>query len=268
MIKFAEETREISLKATPIIAFLRPWLLVAVLALVASCTYPFTGGAGRDFSVAIFVSSMLSMASLLGMQLGIANKWWRFLIAPFAIVVPAAIIGASTGPTIEWVEATISGSTTVIVFLTLEITKLFFGHFRIAGKDELMDDGLQFGIAQLMIATAAVAVFISLVKFLLGFVGASNSGFSNTYLIYLAATFVSSLVVFTLANVWAMMGSVVRNRLFVSIAAALVAIAPLFFLASDISDLVLWASILGICWVTIALQLLLLRRSGLRFVRR
>lgn len=263
MIKFAEETRGISLKAASVTAKIQTWVPILVLVLIVACVgsipIPVLGWL---FSTTIFAGSLLSLSSLVGMRLRMANKWWRFIIAPFAILAPAAVNGLAFG----WVGSAIAGAVSIIVFLTLEVIKLRLGSFREIAGDKPAKDGLQFGIAQLMIATASLAVFISLVKFLLQFVGSPNIPIA--YEIFIASAFVSAIVVFTLVNVWALMGSVVRYRLFASIAASLIVTVPLSFLSSNIESLAMWMSMLLICWIMIAFQLWFLRRAGLRFVRK
>ena len=244
-------------------SFIQSWLPLAVMILVAACAHPFYG-VGGDVITVIFAGSVLSTACLIGTGFGIANSWWRFPAAPFAIIAPAFAIGAARGIRFDVAGAIITAAIPFVVFTTLECVKFFFGKFKVQSDEKPTKDGLQFGIGQLMIITTSVAVFISVIKFLTGFFDDDSRSLESFLIGFM---FVAILGFFTLANVWALMGSAVRHRLLIVVAASVVAVIPSFFVAPDSTILIVWISLFAVCWSMIALQLWLLRRTGLRFVR-
>ncbi len=244
---------------------LRPWLFTIALPLLAACSYPWITP-GKHIPVLFFVAFMLSSACVTGIWLGITYRWWRLLVAPFIITLTAFALGYSMGSSFDWTGASISAITSIIIWITLEITKLIFGRFEVPDSRETMTDGLQFGISHLMITTAGVALFISGVQFLSGFTESSARTMSpNIFMI--ATTFIAVLVIITLAGTWALLGNAIKKKLFIaSLASIVAAIAAPFLLRGPSS--VLWIGLFFICWIAITLQLWLLRLEGLRFVRK
>lgn len=246
----------------------RPWLFTSSLPVIAGCIYPWVG-IGQDLSNLTFICAFLSLACVTGIWLGMANRWWRFLVAPFAITLTAFALGYSGGNRFDWTGASITAITSVVIWFTLEITKLISGRFEIPDSRENMSDGLQFGISQLMIATAVIALFISGVKLLIRLVD-TNYGSAPPSIYWIAGMFVSILVLFTLTGMWALLGRTIGYKLvvaaFVSIVAAVA--APWVIMVGTLDDL-LWAGqLFGVCWIAITLQLWLIRIEGMRFVRK
>jgi len=212
-------------------SILAKWLLFTVISLLAACLYPLQPGGRDGVLLVLFVGLLLSISSLVGMGLGISNHRWRFFAAPFAILIPATILGTSSAVRFEWIEASISAATSITIFATLEAIKFFFGNFRIPIGKERTSDGLQFGITQLMVITASVAITLVSIKYIL-------------------------------------LGSTVTYRLLISVLVVLTAIAPATFLAQNESMFKAWLWLFAICWGITTLQVWLLRHTGLRFVRK
>ena len=164
--------------------------------------------------------------------------------------------------TFDWAGALISALTTVAIFVTMEFSKMAAGRFLIPDAGATVVDALQFKISHLMIATAAVAVFISLAKWLYGF--ARFVGYPE--LIFLVTLFATVLAVITLTNLWAFMGDGIKNKIVVATLISFFA-AGGTFLVSAIFQLT-WLALFLIAWLAILAQLWVLRREGVRFVRR
>lgn len=257
----SEDTSSVS-NFSPALA-LRSWWLMVVVPVFAIFIYPIAGS-GRDTLLVIFIALLLSFTCQMGIFLGVSHRSWRFILFPFAIVLTSFAVGQSINRSFDWVGASITAISLGIIFVTLEVIKLSFGRFEKPTMAEV-PDGLQFRISHLMIATAAVALLISLIKALMPF-AQSTRGYSSTIAV-IAICFVCNLVVITLSSTWALMGRRVGFRLFIGAAVSMLVATSNFFIAPDSTALWLWSFMLAICWGTVTLQLWLLRLSGLRFVR-
>ena len=215
--------------------------------------------------IILCVGMWLSAAAMAGILLGVANHAIRFAIAPFAILLNSFVLGWVTGLHIfDWTGAAISALTTLVIFLTIEISKMAAGKFLIPGAEATVEDAFQFRISHLMIATAAVAVFISVAKWLGGFINI-NSGVAPVT-IFLVTLFVAVFAIITLANLWAFMGTKVKNKVVVATFISFLAAGGTFLLPAMFQ--MTWLALFLICWLAILAQLWVLRREGVRFVRR
>ncbi len=242
----------------------RPLLFTIALPLLAACFYPWLGPSVTP--IIFFAGLLLAFSGVTGIWLGVAKPWWRCLVAPFVITLAAYSLGSLNEYEFNWVGALIPAATSIIVWITLEITKLFFGQFAIPGDDEPTKDGLQFGISQLLITTTVLAIFISCMKYVVkkSTIG-TLSVTSDTYWIILV--YIAILVLITLASVWALLGASIKHKLFIASLISLGACVAVPFLVGSIT---VWhvSVMFVICWIAIKIQLWLLRVEGIRFVRR
>ena len=246
-----------------------PIALTAGIAVCSVCSYIFLDDFRNDLINVIYLGTTLSLACAAGIWLGISNRWWRFLLAPFVITAIACYLAFSLSSGFDIVSAVIPGLTTLIVFAALEITKLFFGSFRRIRSDEPVLEGLQFRISHLMITTTAFAIFISALQFMLGDVRFSSQSFT-VEIIFLVTILVATLVLFTLTTTWALMGKKVFAKLVACLVLSAVSIAYTCLNSPDptFDGILVWAGMLLICWFTILALIWLLRMEGVRFIKR
>ena len=245
------------------------WLRIFVVPLVAAVTVALLFPIANDTPLAttIYAALSLALAAMSGLLLGTANHWARFIVAPFVILLTGLSLGFMTGSrTFDWLGALIPALITIVIFATLEISKLIAGRFHVPDADAEFEEAFQFRIAHLMIVTAAIAVFISVVKWSISFVDTDPVvGSPNTAMIL--AIFVGTHVVITLSNLWALMGTRVSYRLAIATAVSFVSMITVS-LAPNGSMVWMWLTVFVVSWLAIVIQLSILRFEGIRFVRR
>jgi hypothetical protein len=172
------------------------------------------------------------------------------------------------GNRFDWAGAIMVALTVIPICVTLELFKLFFGKFKKVDRSvDSISEGLKFSILQVMISTAAVAIFISVFKFLVGKANVSGGISGSPEIILIVATIVAVLVINTLILTWSLMGSSIGRRFPAAIlfSAFLIPIASLN--APHGGAYFAWILLFSISWAAVATQLMLLRKEGIRFVR-
>ena len=152
-----------------------------------------------------------------------------------------------------------------LVLATLEVVKRLFGSFQIGATVTDQNEALQFRIRHLLIATTAIAVAIAIIQ-RTGIV-LEHFNFINASPIIIMAVAVAYIVVATLMGVWVFMGQACPQR-FIGVFPLLVVLIPLASFLGIRHWPIVWTIVFSGVTFAIFLYLGLLRKDGLRFVKR
>lgn len=250
------------------------WLLVArlftfaVIALQA-VTAPFVSDNGPSLIGFAFISANLSLAAIVPIWCAAVRRWlFLFVVLGVLVlvidgVVLAGLVGRGASAIVFLLPSLIAGT----VAIPLVLISCLFGRFEtpaaVSAEDQEFQEGLRFRISHLMIASAGVAVLCGIGKAVAPYVD-----FSGARVWPIILCIVSVISFNALISVWALMGTRVGWRIGIS--------SILFVLTSAGGLYCLWRRehdwmfllLFGLSWLATTILLVLLRRSGLRFIKK
>ena len=140
----------------------------------------------------------------------------------------------------------------------------FWGRFDRPSVDEetvQFQEGLRFGIHHLFIASAVVAVICGIGK-----------AVAPYFVFYSGATVILFVTIIissnTLMSTWALMGRSIGLRVGIALLLAALGCVGGCWLLGLHTELLIYLFLFGLCWAATTVQLYLLRRSGLRFIKK
>lgn len=246
-----------------------PWLFTYGLVFVQLVTLPFGwGSAPSPMSLVLlviyfFFAANLSLAAIVPIWWVVIRRW-EFVVLGIAVLAANGVllaIIAGSDLTLFLLPTFICGA----VGVPLSGISWFWGRFdkpNVDGETVQFQEGLKFGIHHLFIASAVVAVICGIGKALAPYFVVRPA--SSTYILAVITTIISFN---TLMSTWALMGRSVGLRVVIALLLAVLSCvggslafppggAPWIFL------------MFGLCWAATTVHLALLRRSGLRFIKK
>lgn len=217
---------------------------------------------GPDFPSICLVCCTLSLGSMIAVWCSLLGGWKAYLLGVVALVVDGLAVIPIGGP--DWMPALLPLAVAVPCCLTIELIKFLLGRFsKMQNGDEDFQEGLQFKISHLLIATTVIAVVCSIGRALSGFMSFGQPG-----ILWILSTISVVLALNTLLCVWALLGRSMAWRLLVMIPVAigLIVLGP--FVMERPAGLNVWNLIFAVCFVATATLIGLLRLEGYRFVRK
>lgn len=241
------------------------WLFTYALIIVQSVTVPFAWNTTRPrLIVFVFLAANLSLAAIVPI-------WWVVIRRLVFVVVGIAVLLANglvlfsvslRGDLLMFLLPILIGGTVAIPLLGIS---WFLGHFgkpSVDGEMVQFQEGLRFGIHHLFIASAVVAVLCGIGKGLAPyFLGSLNKPS------YLFGVITITVSFNTLMSTWALMGRSIGWRLLIALSLAVLScVGSSCAFQSPVVPLI--SFMFGLCWVATTVHLALLRRSGLRFIKK
>ncbi|QEG24175.1 hypothetical protein MFFC18_40920 [Mariniblastus fucicola] len=246
-------------------SFKLAWCFTAALMaidLLLICFIP--NSPSKELAVIGFVGVNLAFAGIVAIWASVLKGWIPYVPAFFVLILTGVALAANTGGA-ELQVILIPLAIGLVVGLTLETVKLLRGNFvTVQASDVEFEEGMQFSILQLMLLTAGVAVFCSVIRLVWPMLNFSSG---NGNQILTLGVLVATISVNTLASIWAMLGQKVGFRLPVMIMCQVVASMAGYFYFSHLSKFE-WGLLVGLSIAATIVHLFLLRRGGLRFVRK
>ena len=233
-----------------------------VLFVLAFCG---SGGStgGPTLPTTLAVGGMLGLAALTAIHFSIRKTTPAgvavYILSLFVIGVVLAFLTMARTVLVLLLPAMIA----VPVSLAIGGIKLGYGNFeQLQDSDQTFQEGLQFQISHLLIATAVFAIMCGVVKALLPHLSSSNVEIN---LLVIATV----LAVNTLVSVWALMGRSIGWKIAVAIViVCVVTLVGLLIAPTFQRKIGVWLGITVIPWLATVTLLALLRQEGFRFVRR
>ena len=252
--------------------FRPPVSLTVLMALVVGFDFFFIDGSfGRTPSSMFYVSCCMTLAVLMAILASVAGGWRLYFVAVLVLLLDGGALAGSLS--VNKMRAELIFLPLMIaapILITLQCIKIFKGTFTSGpSAQQHFEEGLQFKIKHLLVATAVLAILIAILKAVAPYI--SFRGVEA----YLTLSLVAGLLsVNALVSVWAVLGKALRMRLFVSVLVAVVllavclAIMNYFYFQLRSFDLWFWSGFTALSWLVSTIQLYLFRRAGVRFVRR
>jgi hypothetical protein len=244
--------------------FSAPWLFTYGFVVVQLATVPFGWARGPILLVYVFLAANLSLAAIVPIW-SVVIRRFEFLVLAIGVLLANGVLLASItrGDLMLFLLPMLVGGT---VAIPLVVISLFWGRFDKPSADVEMrqfQEGLKFGILHLFIASTVVAVICGIGKALAPYVVFSSGTPVQDFAV------ITIIVAFnTLMSVWALMGRSIVSRLIISFLLAVFSCGGgswLFFPHAG-SPMVLF--MFGLCWAATTVHLALLRRSGMRFIKK
>lgn len=249
----------------------------STVVLVCLASFPFAdlGGPPDLLSVSFvftlgFLSSTLALGSLVAIWCSLLGRLKIYLIGGAVLLVAgfALTLRDGGGGPQWWLVTLLPLAIASPTCLTMEFIKLIFGEFsKISSDDQVYEEGLQFKLSHLFIVTTVIAVLFGVGQAVNEFVGGIEN-LGSAGLLKTLSCITAVLVANTLFSVWSILGKSMMWRLMVLVPVAAGIIALGTVLMAYPTPLLVWAMVFGVCFVSTAVLLLLLRYEGYRFVRR
>lgn len=249
------------------------WLLVALLFTLAvvvlqAVTAPFVSGSGPSLIAFAFISANLSLAAIVPIWCAAVRRWFFLFVVlgVLVLVIDGAVLTVLVGGAsaiVFLLPSLIAGTVAIPLVLISCLVGRFETRATVSAEDQEFQEGLRFRISHLMLASAIVAVLCGIGKAVAPYVD-----FSGAQVWPIILCIVSVISFNALISVWALMGTRLGWRIGIS--------AILFVLTSAGGLYCLWRReqdwmfllLFGVSWLATTVLLVLLRRSGLRFIKK
>ena len=212
----------------------------------------------------VFLAANLSLAAIVPIWLVVIRRF-EFLVLAIAVLVANGVLLASIGrgELMLFLLPILVGGTVAIPLLGIS---LFWGRFDKPNIDDekgQFKEGLRFGIHHLFISSAVVAVICGIGKALAPYIV-----FRSSDPIYDFALITVIISFNTLMSAWALMGRSIGLRVVISFLLAVLSCGSggLIFFSKGGGAMILF--LFGLCWAATTTHLALLRRCGLRFIKK
>ena len=247
-------------------------LLTVFTAISLLMVRPLAFSVLNDLALYIGVGGQLALAAITGVYFSIAlvRIEMRVGLSILALAINGYVLMFCTGaPRPDLLIGLLPLGVALPIALILQIIKFRMGSFSTVGSSQLsFQEGLQFQISHLFIATTVVAVLFGAGRLLMPWLEEWLFNYNFDAIVNLLII-ASVPAICTLISVWALMG----NKLAWRVAIALlvcpgVMVAGMVLIPAAPPELFIWICIHGIPWLAVGVMLYLLRLEGFRFVRK
>lgn len=240
-----------------------PWLFTLALVIIQFLTFPSVWiVVGRNPIAYVFIAANLSLAAIVPIWCVVIRRW-VFVVLGIVVLLANGAMMMSIGPPRDlmiFLLPSLVASTVAIPLLGISCFLGRFGKPLDGGETVLFQEGLRFGIVHLFVASTIVAVICVIGKALAPFLA-----FSPGDPLYLYAVVTIIISFNTLLSTWALMGRSIGLRLVIALLLSVFScvVGSRVFPAATMILLMF-----GMCWMATTVHLALLRRCGLRFIKK
>jgi hypothetical protein len=238
------------------------WIILALDTLYF-LSFPFINmGNVEAWMVLTFFSSLTPICSLIGAYAGLGTHVLRWPVVMIVGPLTGAYANFATGGgELAEFQAFCLGVIAVVA-LTTSVLRIWKGKLSLIGPKDLVTDGLQFGIKDLLIWTTTVAILIAINQAIFKISGSLNLDGNHPFVMIFGISI--SLALTTVINIWAIFGKhITAKKLMAVVLMTAGSAASCYLLTTDWT----WAAIPVIGQCELLAIIFALRKSGYRFVR-
>ena len=241
-------------------------LVAATIVLWVLLCYRIEVGLGPNLAAYAYFATLNFHSALLGFWVGLGHARWRFVFVAIIGVTLAAISNQLFGANGFWEFQMYTLGNICVVAGTTWALRLGYGTLRqLAGEDTRQGNALRFGIKQIMIWTAVIAVLHVVARLVFDFAQRWGIGGLRTDTLVMIGGLAFCVSIATVVNVWALLQihvSIVRITILVII---VVGASMGIYLWWDGG--LLFAATTMIAQLFMGIAMWLLRMQGLRFMK-